>query len=100
MIGGQQAPGVKDTGDDAGYMSASQVNALHVKADTDRDKNAAHHTLGPKSDQAASGKHSHDGKDSALLLQGVTLTGAKAGNAALASVITALVRLGATDSTT
>ncbi len=43
---------------------------------------------------------SHNGKNSVRILKGVTITGAKGGNVALASVIAALVKLGATDSTT
>ena len=75
------------------------VNEFHSNDDTDRDANAHHHTLGANANQAAPGSHRHDGSDSILLLQGITLAGAKGGNTALASVISALVQLGATDST-
>lgn len=76
------------------------VREFHINADTDTDQQSLHHTLGPGVNQAASGGHNHDGNDSALLLEGQTITGAK-GSAAWASSINALmVRLGATDSST
>lgn len=78
---------------------AQVVNEFHSNDDTDRDFNAHHHTLGANANQASPGSHRHDGSDSILLLQGVTIAGAKSGNTALASVISALVQLGATDST-
>ena len=81
-------------------LSASEVRRIHTKSDVDSSVLAQHHTLGTKPNQAASGSHKHDGASGVLLLSGVTLTGSRAGNAALASVIAALVQLGATDSTT
>ena len=80
--------------------SAKEVEVYHTNADTDGSSTSIHHTLGPKRGQSSPGDHTHDGSTSKLLLEGVTLTGAKAGNAALASVIAALVAMGATDSTT
>jgi hypothetical protein len=74
------------------------VNEFHSNDDTDRDANAHHHTLGSNANQAAPGSHRHDGSDSISLLQGLTISGAKGGNTALASVIGLLVQLGATDS--
>ncbi|SRR6266498_126992 len=77
------------------------VRRFHSKADTDSSQIALHHTIGSKHDQSAAGDHKHIvGSTYSKPLAGVTLTGAKGGNAALASVITALVKLGATDSTT
>lgn len=78
---------------------AKVVNEFHTSDDVDRDAAAHHHTLGPNANQASPGSHRHDGSDSILLLQGITISGAKGGNTALASVISALVGLGATDST-
>lgn len=75
------------------------VNEFHTNDDVDRDANSHHHTLGPNANQASPGSHRHDGSDSYLLLDGVTLAGSKGGNTALASVISALVQLGAKDST-
>lgn len=78
---------------------AKVVNEFHTNDDADRDAAAHHHTLGPNANQASPGSHRHDGSDSVLLLQGITLAGSKGGNVALASVIAALVTLGATDNT-
>lgn len=78
---------------------ARVVGEIHRNADTDNDKVSIHHTIGPGANQVASGRHNHDGTETPALLDGINLTGAKAGNAALASVIAALVVLGATDNT-
>lgn len=75
------------------------VEDFHTNDDTDARRESHHHTLGPLPTQAAPGDHTHDGGDSALLLAGVTITGDRSDGTALASVISALVRLGATDST-
>ena len=83
-----------------GVVDARAVKDFHQNADTDFGKASAHHTLGVNPSQASPGSHNHDGSNSKALLAGVTLTGAKGGNVALASVIAALVTLGATDSTT
>lgn len=80
--------------------STKEVEVYHTNADTDGSNQSAHHTLGFKRGQASPGDHTHDGGTSKQLLDGVTLTGAKAGNAALTSVVAALVLLGATDNTT
>lgn len=76
------------------------VARFHNKSDLDSSSEAQHHSLGIKKDQSSPGDHKHDGSTSKRLLEGVTITGAKGGNIALASVIAALVKLGATDSTT
>lgn len=76
------------------------VDDFHTNSDLDSRTQAQHHTLGASPTQASPGDHTHDGGTSALLLGGIQLTGSKGGNAALASVIAALVKLGATDSTT
>lgn len=83
-----------------GVLSAQAVAALHEKADTDATKTAVHHTLGPSPNQSSPGNHNHDGSSSVQLLAGVSLTGSRGGNAALPSIIGALVSLGATDNTT
>jgi len=85
---------------DVNVFDPRVVAKIHQNADTDVSRIAGHHTLGPTINQASSGAHNHDGSNSVQLLAGVTLTGAKAGNVALASVIAALVGLGATDNTT
>jgi hypothetical protein len=93
-----QAPGVQDKGDKEA-VDAKTVNKFHNKSDVDSASTAQHHTLGPRADQAASGKHNHDGRNSPKILEGTTLTGSRSGGSALDSVISALVQLGATDST-
>ena len=76
------------------------VAKFHTNADTDGNEGSIHHTLGPGHSQASPGDHDHRGGASVAILSGVTLSGAKGGNTALASVIAALVELGATDTTT
>lgn len=76
------------------------VSDFHVNSDLDSSSEAQHHTLGPGANQAAPGYHNHDGSNSVALLEGVTLTGSKTTGAALSSVISALVMLGAMDETT
>lgn len=77
-----------------------EVAKFHARSDVDSSIYAQHHTLGPRPNQAAPGPHKHDGTSSLKILDGVILSGSRGGNAALASVIAALVALGATDSTT
>lgn len=82
-------------------LSARAVKEMHKKADTDSSAFAIHHTLGVKHDQASPGDHLHDGINSRLLLEGITLTGSKGGNVALANLITILATtFGLTDNTT
>ena len=79
---------------------AKTVEAFHAKADTDASQTALHHTLGTKNGNASPGDHNHNGKNSVRILKGTTITGSRASGAALVSVISALVKLGATDNTT
>lgn len=84
----------------AGQVAAKSVNEFHTKDDVDSSQEAHHHTLGPKHDQAAAGDHSHKiGSGYNPPLKGVSITGSRGGGAALVSVIDALEKLGATDST-
>lgn len=76
------------------------VAKFHTNADTDGSEGSIHHTLGPGHAQAAAGDHDHRGGSSVALLDGITISGARGGNTALASVIAALVELGAKDTTT
>ena len=77
------------------------VNKLHERADTDSSAQAAHHTLGVKHDQASPGDHRHTGEGSLRLMEGITITGSRGANAALADLITKLAAaLGFTDGTT
>lgn len=88
------------TDKDGNIPSSDAVEKFHRKADTDGSETSAHHTLGNGRNQAAPGNHDHRGGSSILLLEGFTLTGSRGGNAAVSSIIAALVELGATDSTT
>ena len=81
--------------------SADVVRLFHKNASVDSRAMDIHHTLGPGVHQAASGAHDHKGGNSKLLLEGYTITGIKATpSSVLPSIIAALVRLGAKDSTT
>jgi len=100
QVGGNQYKGEFDRSD-AGSVDAQTVKAFHERSDVDSSQTAQHHSLGSKHDQAAAGDHNHRiGLPYKGALDGITITGSKAGNAALASVVAALVQLGATDSTT
>ena len=82
-------------------LSAEQVEKLHKNADTDVRRESIHHTLGPGPVQAAPGNHRHDGSDSSLLLEGVTISGSRSSSTSiLPSIIAALVKLGAIDQST
>lgn len=86
---------------DVGELTAEQVEKIHRNADTDTRREAIHHTLGPSPAQAAPGSHKHDGSDSALLLEGVTISGSiSSPPSILPSIIAALVKLGALDQST
>lgn len=81
-----------------GNLSSEDVEKIHLNADTDVRREAIHHTLGPKTTQAAAGDHRHDGSDSSLLLSGMTISGSRSNSTSiLPSIIATLVRLGATD---
>lgn len=78
-----------------------EVNRFHDRSDVDSHWQAQHHTLGVKHDQAAPGDHKHNGENSKLLMEGISISGAKGGNVALTNLITALAdALGFTDNTT
>lgn len=80
-------------------LSAEQVEELHKNDDVDVRRESHHHTLGPRPTQAAAGDHTHNGSDSAQLLLGVTISGSRSSSTSITpSIIAALVRLGATDS--
>lgn len=86
---------------DKSSPSADIVLKFHANSDVDGSNLAQHHTLGSFPGQASPGTHTHDGGTSKQLMEGVTITGAKGGNVALANLITALSQvLGFTDNTT
>lgn len=76
------------------------VDDFHENSDLDARAESQHHTLGPGPTQASPGNHRHDGGDSALLLEGETITGSRATDAWRLSVNAILVKLGATDNST
>lgn len=80
--------------------SPKEVEVIHRNADTDGRREALHHTLGPSPTQASPGDHKHDGSSSAKLLTGVTIAGSRTDGTAVLSIIQALVKLGAQNSTT
>lgn len=76
------------------------VDDFHENSDVDSRAEAQHHTLGPGPNQSSPGDHTHDGGDSALLLEGETISGSRATDAWRLSVNAILVRLGASDQST
>jgi hypothetical protein len=99
MLSSDDNPGT--FGSDENPKPPSQaVNDFHENSDLDSRAEAQHHTLGPNPTQAAPGNHRHDGGDSALLLEGETISGSRATDAWRISVNAILVRLGAVDNST
>ncbi len=79
---------------------AQTVEDFHTNSDLDARPEAQHHTLGPNPNQASPGDHTHDGGDSALILDGEVISGSRASDAWRISVNAILVRLGASDGST
>jgi hypothetical protein len=82
---------------------AMAIRHMHTHSDKDANKLALHHTLGPRRTQASPGDHNHNGVECHTIGQGmgITITGAKGGNAALTSLIAALKKvMDLTDNTT
>jgi len=79
---------------------AQAVEDFHTNSDVDARAEAQHHTLGPNPNQASPGDHTHDGGDSAFILEGEVISGSRASDAWRLSVNAILVRLGATDNST
>ena len=84
--------------------NAKQVLDFHTNSDKDGSPQAQHHTLGPTANQAAAGNHTHDGGQSAALvalMENITVSGSRGGNAALASLLSGLAtQFGLKDTTT
>jgi hypothetical protein len=76
------------------------VKMFHLYCDVDTDSTAYHHTLGPGNNQAAAGSHTHNGSDSPLLFEGITISGSRTNGAAVASIIQLLTQQGAIDAST
>lgn len=84
-------------------IDARTSQKQHDKSDVDSGQFAQHHTLGAGHNQASAGDHTHAGKDSRLIGKGagLSISGAKGGNAALGSLINMLKGvIDFTDSTT
>ena len=79
---------------------AQAVEDFHTNSDSDARAESQHHTLGPSPSQASPGDHTHDGGDSALILEGEVISGSRASDAWRISVNAILVRLGAIDNST
>jgi len=99
MLSSDNSPGT--FGRDENPKPPSQaVDDFHTNSDVDARAESQHHTLGPNPTQASPGDHRHDGGDSALILEGETISGSRATDAWRQSVNAILVRLGATDNST
>ena len=79
---------------------AQAVEDFHTNSDSDARAESQHHTLGPSPSQASPGDHTHDGGDSAFILDGEVISGSRASDAWRISVNAILVRLGAIDNST
>lgn len=76
------------------------VNVFHSRSDRDSAKSAQHHTLGLDANQASPGDHTHDGRNSKLILKGFdptfpTTASATYSQTQMQAVIDALRALGA-----
>lgn len=84
--------------------SAKAVLDFHTNSDKDGSPQALHHSLGSGANQAAAGNHTHDGGQSAsltALMENITVTGSRGGNAAVASLLSGLASaFGLKDTTT
>ena len=80
--------------------AAQAVSDFHTNSDVDSRAEAQHHTLGPNPNQASPGNHTHNGGDSALLLENQLIVGSRDSDAWRLSINAILVRLGAADNST
>lgn len=89
---GKVKPAKKESDD---VEDARTVQLAHAKSDVDSGQFAQHHTLGTKHNQASPGMHTHTGKDSLRLGKGagLSVTGSRGGNVALASLLTELAKV-------
>lgn len=78
------------------------VRQFHARSDVDSSTLSQHHTIGIGHNQATAGDHIHDGTSSRRIGQnkGLAVTGSKAGNAALASLLAMLANVIDFDDTT
>ena len=80
--------------------TTEEVEDFHTNSDVDLRAEALHHTLGSNPSQASPGDHNHDGSNSALILDGLSITGSRNSDAWRLSVNALLKRLGADDNST
>jgi len=82
--------------------SPKEVGEFHRNSDKDTSDSALHHSLGLSAGQAARGAHDHNGQNSPLLWDGITITGSRSGATAsvLQQILIALSAKGITDATT
>lgn len=87
--------------DDKKAPPAKEVLNFHKYDDVDKGNISHHHTIGQGAGQVAKGKHFHDGEDSPKLLEGVIFTGIVGtyNPTTFRQVLAALVKLGASDTT-
>lgn len=78
--------------------SRQTVADFHKNASVDTRDEDIHHTIGQRG--ASPWTHQHRGGDSLPLFDGLSISGSKGGNAALASLIAVLVQYGLKDNTT
>lgn len=79
--------------------SSTEVTKFHSNSDVDASTTAQHHTLGQGQNQAASGAHNHNGKNSKRIGKGLDVGFPVTANAAytqaqIQSIINALRALG------
>lgn len=89
-----------DFGELKDSANAQVVNDFHKNSDVDTSPEAQHHTLGIGANKASPGDHRHNGEDSPLLLEGVTIGGSRTNGDALNSLLTALAGMGLQNETT
>lgn len=80
--------------------TTEEVERFHTNSDVDLRAESQHHTLGSSPSQASPGDHNHDGGNSALILEGLAITGSRNSDAWRLSVNALLKRLGADDNST
>jgi len=79
---------------------AKTVSKFHRNDDVDKTQ-GHHHTLGPGLYQSAGGRHNHQGGDSVLLFENVTITGSRSLNTAdvINQILNALAAVGLVNNT-
>lgn len=90
----------KNFGEAKEYATPRAVNEFHTNSDVDSSPEAHHHTLGMGANKASPGDHRHNGEDSPLLLEGVTIGGSRSNGDALHQLLTILGDWGLQNETT